>query len=47
LYDDIYIGDIIKNSDGKAEFKLTDDIPIRKFPVDNDTKGALEIYAKP
>lgn len=47
LYDDIYVGELYINSKGEVEFKPTSDIPIRKYPVDNDTKGALEIYNMP
>lgn len=47
LYDDIYVGKLFINNKGKVEFKPTSDIPIRKYPVDNDTKGALEIYNMP
>lgn len=47
LYDDIYIGTLFVNSRGEVEFKPTEDIPIRKYPVDNDTPGALEIYNMP
>ena len=47
LYDDIYIGELFFNSSGQVEFKPTSAVPIRKYPVDNDTRGALEIYAMP
>lgn len=47
LYDDIYVGKLFINSSGEVEFSPTTDIPIRKYPVDNDTKGALEIYQMP
>ena len=47
IYDDIYVGELFINSKGEAEFKPTSDIPIRKYPVDNDTRGALEIYVMP
>lgn len=47
LYDDIYIGELFFNSSGQVEFKPTCAVPIRKYPVDNDTRGALEIYAMP
>lgn len=30
-----------------VEFRITDDEPIRKFGVDNNTPGALEIYHLP
>lgn len=47
IYDDVYIGELFFNSSNQVEFRPTGDIPIRKFPVDNDTKGALEIYTMP
>lgn len=47
IYDDIYVGELFFNSSNQVEFRPTGDIPIRKFPVDNDTKGALEIYTMP
>ena len=47
LYNDIYIGELFFNGSNQVEFRPTCDVPIRKFPVDNDTKGALEIYAMP
>ena len=47
IYDDIYVGELFFNNSNQVEFRPTGDIPIRKFPVDNDTKGALEIYTMP
>ena len=47
IYDDIYVGELFFNNSNHVEFRPTGDIPIRKFPVDNDTKGALEIYTMP
>lgn len=47
LYDDIYVGELYTTGTGEIEFRPTDDIPIRTYPVDNDTKGALEIYSMP
>lgn len=47
IYDDVYIGKLFINNKGEVEFAITDDIPIRKYPVDNDTRGALEIYHMP
>lgn len=47
LYDDIYVGELYTTGTGAIEFRPTDDIPIRTYPVDNDTKGALEIYSMP
>lgn len=45
-YDDVYIGKLVQNSNG-VEFVPTSDIPIRKFGVENDTPGAIEIYEMP
>lgn len=47
IYDDIYVGELFFNNSNQVEFRPARDIPIRKFPVDNDTKGALEIYTMP
>lgn len=47
IYDDTYVGELFFNNSNQVEFRPTGDIPIRKFPVDNDTKGALEIYTMP
>lgn len=47
IYDDIYVGELFINSIGDVEFRPTNDVPIRKYPVDNDTRGALEIYTMP
>lgn len=45
-YDDVYVGKLVQNSNG-VEFTPTSDIPIRKFGVENDTPGAVEIYEMP
>lgn len=47
LYDDIYVGELYTTGTGEIEFRPTEDIPIRTYPVDNNTKGALEIYSMP
>lgn len=47
LYDDIYVGELIIGKNGEVEFVSTGATPIRKYPVDNDSKGALEIYQMP
>lgn len=47
LYNDIYIGELYFDGTGDIKFRPTNDIPIRSYPVDNDTKGALEIYSMP
>jgi hypothetical protein len=47
-YDDVYIGTLVQKPNGKIEFELTNDTPIREFPhKDNKLKGALEIYQMP
>lgn len=46
-FDDVYVGDLVL--DGK-EVKFSpsrDELPIRKYGVDNTTRGALEIYEMP
>ena len=46
-FDDVYIGDLTLNTNGKVEFTPTNDTPIRKFGVENDTPGAIEIFEMP
>ena len=47
-YDDVYVGDLIINSNKEVEFKLTSNQPIRDFPhKDNKIEGAIEIYKLP
>lgn len=47
-YDDVYVGDLVQQKDGKVEFQPTGDVPIREFPTkDNKVVGALEIYEMP
>lgn len=45
-FDDVYVGTMV-DVGGKVEFRKTDDIPIRKWPVDNTEQGAVEIYTMP
>lgn len=46
-FDDVYVGTLIASSDGQVEFRATDDIPIREWPVDNTFRGAVEIFEMP
>lgn len=46
-FDDVHIGKLVINKDNKVEFKLTNDTPIRKYGVENDTPGAIEIFEMP
>lgn len=47
IFDEIYIGRLVQDSNGKVKFEPTSDIPIRQYGVDNTTRGALEIYEMP
>lgn len=47
FYDDVYIGQLSINKEGEVSFKVTNDVPIRRFGVENDTPGAVEIFAMP
>lgn len=47
LLDDVYIGRLIEEKEGKIRFEPTNDVPIRSYGVDNTTEGALEIYEMP
>lgn len=46
-FDDVYIGNLTLASGNKVEFRISNDIPIRKYGVDNSTVGALEIFEMP
>lgn len=45
-YSDVYIG-ALSLKDGEVKFTPTSDTPIRKWGVENDTPGALEIFEMP
>ena len=47
-YDDVYVGNLVQDKEGKVLFEPSGDIPIRDFPTkDNKVVGALEIYSMP
>jgi hypothetical protein len=46
-FDDVYVGNLVFNDKGEIEYVPTNEIPIRKYGVDNDTKGAIEFYQMP
>lgn len=46
-FDDVYIGQLVLNNKCEVEFKPTNDVPIRRYGVENDTPGAVEIFAMP
>lgn len=45
-FDDVYVGNLIL-SGKEVKFMPSNDVPIRKYGVDNSTLGALEIYEMP
>lgn len=45
-FDDVYVGKLVQGKE-EVEFILTDDAPIRKYGVENDTPGAVEIFEMP
>lgn len=48
FFDDVYVGDLISDKEGKISFKPTTDMPIRTFPLkDNKMTGAIEIFNMP
>lgn len=47
-YNDVYVGDLVFDTNGKVEFKPTSAQPIRDFPhKDNKIEGAIEIFQLP
>ena len=47
-FDDVYIGRLYQEPNStEIKFKPTDDVPIRKYGVENTTKGAIEIFEMP
>lgn len=46
-YDDVYIGDLSINGKEVKFSPTSDETPIRRYGVDNSTRGALEIYELP
>lgn len=47
-YDDVYVGDLVINSNGEVVFKSLPKQPIREFPhKDNKIEGAIEIFELP
>lgn len=47
-YDDVYVGKLTLDNNGKVVFKPNGDMPIREYPLkDNKVKGGLEIFEMP
>lgn len=48
FYDDVYVGNLVFDSNNNVVFEPSSDMPIRDFPTkDNKIKGAVEIYEMP
>ena len=47
-FDDVYVGTLVPNDSGGMEFRVSNNIPIRDFPIkDNKNEGAIEIFRMP
>lgn len=44
---DVYIGDLVQNDRGEVKYVLTNKEPIRKYGVQNNTEGAIELFQLP
>ena len=47
IFNDIYTGDLVFDSENNVKFVPTNNAPIRKFGVENDTVGTIEIFQMP
>ena len=49
IYSNTYTGNLVQHKDGSIEFQISDDMPIREFPLkeDDNPKGCVEIYEMP
>lgn len=48
FFNDVYVGELIQDKNGKVEFNPTNEMAIRDFPTkDNKIAGAVEIYEMP
>lgn len=46
IFDNVHVGTLVQ-AGSEVKWQPTDDVPIRKFGVENTTKGALEIFNMP
>ena len=44
---DVYIGDLVQNDKGEVKYVPTNKEPIRKYGVQNNTEGAIELFQLP
>lgn len=47
IFNDIYAGDLVFDSNGEVKYSPSNNPPIRKFGVENDTVGAIEFFQMP
>ena len=47
IFNDIYTGDLVFDSNGEVKYAPSNNEPIRKFGVDNDTVGTIEFFQMP
>ena len=47
IFNDIYTGDLTLDNNGEIKFVPTNNVPIRKYGVDNNTVGAIEFFQMP
>jgi hypothetical protein len=47
ILDNVYIGKLVQDKTGEVKYVPTNDLPIRKYGVENDTPGAIEFYSLP
>lgn len=47
-FDDVYVGNLVPNEEGGMDFRVSNSLPIRDFPIkDNKNEGAIEIFRMP
>ena len=47
-FDDVYVGNLVPNDTGGMDFRVSNSLPIRDFPIkDNKNEGAIEIFRMP
>lgn len=47
-FDDVYVGNLVPNDEGGMDFRVSNSLPIRDFPIkDNKNEGAIEIFRMP
>lgn len=47
IFNDIYTGNLVFDNENNVKFVPTNDVPIRKFGVENDTVGTIEFFQMP